>query len=271
MKIAVGQMSVSQDKAENLEKIELLVAQAFNSGAKMIVFPEACMCNFGKSGDSRASAAESISGDFVTKLKQLANLHSICIVAGVDANRVYNTVVIIDSDGNLKDAYRKIHLYDAFGVKESDTILAGDGATVVFQCEEITFGVMTCYDLRFPELARHLAYQGAQAILLPAAWHSGALKEMQLEILSRARAIESNLYMVVAVQVGEPYIGNSAIIDPMGIVQASVAHTEGILVSEISKERIEDVRTFSPTIKNRRPDVYDRWKEVRWYELAGES
>jgi hypothetical protein len=57
----------------------------------------------------------------------------------------------------------------------------------------------------------------------------------------------------------------------MGIVQASVAHTEGILVSEISKERIEDVRTFSPTIKNRRPDVYDRWKEVRWYELAGES
>jgi predicted amidohydrolase len=277
MKIAVGQMAASQDKAENLATIELLVAQAFNAGGvKMIVFPEAAMYTFGNSEETYAAAAEPVTGDFVTKLKHLANLHSMWIVAGmfessVDANRVYNSVVIIDNQGELKEVYRKIHLYDAFGTKESDRVLAGDGTTVVFQCEDITFGVMTCYDLRFPELARHLAYQGAQAILLPAAWHAGLMKEAHLEILSRARAIESNLYVVVATQIGDRFTGSSAIIDPMGIVQASMAHSEGILLSELDKDRIDAVRSYSPTIKNRRPDVYDRWKEVRWYESHSQT
>lgn len=192
--------------------------------------------------------------------------------SSVDATRVYNTVVVIDSDGKLKDSYRKIHLYDAFGIQESDRVLAGDGATVVFQCDDITFGVMTCYDLRFPELARHLAYQGARAILLPAAWYAGPRKESHFEILSRARAIENNLYMVAAMQVGNGCIGHSLIVDPMGIIQAGVADNECILISELSNERIEAVREVSPTLQNRRADIYTRWRETanKWYEQASD-
>ncbi|RTL38523.1 MAG: carbon-nitrogen hydrolase family protein [Candidatus Melainabacteria bacterium] len=273
MKVAVGQMSVSNDKDSNLATIEELVKQAFESGAKLICFPECCMYASLDERQSFTDIAEPLSGPFVSALKRFANLYSICIVAGifessVDANRVYNTVVVIDENGQIKDPYRKIHLYDAFGTKESDRVLAGDGNTLVFKAGTMTFGVMTCYDLRFPELARFLAFQGAQVILLPAAWRPGPMKEAHLEILTRARAIENNVYMVVAAQVGINCCGNSMVVDPMGVIQASVANNECILVSELNKQRIDEVREISPTLQNRRTDLYARWRDSnqRWYE-----
>jgi predicted amidohydrolase len=275
MKVAVGQMSVSNDKDINLETIEELVSQAFEAGAKLICFPECCMFAAAEGTEPLAEIAEPVSGPFVTALKRLGNLYSICIVAGmfessVDASRVYNTVVVIDENGVLKDTYRKIHLYDAFGTKESDRVLAGDGSTLVFQAGDLKFGVMTCYDLRFPELARYLAFQGAQVILLPAAWRPGPMKEAHLEILTRARAIENNLYMVVSAQVGVNCCGNSMFVDPMGVIQSSVANNEGILVSDLRQQRIDEVREYSPTLQNRRTDLYARWRDSnqRWYEEA---
>jgi len=273
MKVAVGQMSVSNDKDINLSTIEALVSQAFEAGAKLICFPECCMYASLDETESFASIAEPLSGPFVAALKRFANLYSICIVAGifessVDAARVYNTVVVIDENGQIKDPYRKIHLYDAFGTKESERVIAGDGSTLIFQSGSLTFGVMTCYDLRFPELARFLAFQGAQVILLPAAWRPGPMKEAHLEILTRARAIENNLYMVVAAQVGVNCCGNSMVVDPMGVIQTSVANNECILISELRQDRIDEVREVSPTLQNRRTDLYERWKEThqRWYE-----
>jgi predicted amidohydrolase len=278
MKIAVGQMSVSPEKEINLTTIEELVSQAFEAGAKLILLPESCMYASAEPPGPLNGVAEAIDGPFVSALKRFANLYSICIVAGifessVDASRVYNTVVVIDEDGVLKDSYRKIHLYDAFGMKESDRVMAGDGATLVFQVGSLTFGVMTCYDLRFPELARYLAFQGAQAILLPVAWQTGPMKESHLEILTRARAIENNLYMVVAAQVGVNCCGNSMVVDPMGVIQASVANNECILVSELRQQRVEEVREYSPTLQNRRADVYARWRDSnqRWYEEVTNS
>ena len=278
MKVAVGQMSVSDDKDINLVTIEELASQAFEAGAKLIVFPESCMFASPEELPSLADVAEAIDGPFVSSLKRMANLYSISIVAGifessVDASRVYNTVVVIDEDGILKDSYRKIHLYDAFGTKESDRVIAGDGATLVFQAGDLTFGVMTCYDLRFPELARYLAFQGAQVILLPVAWRAGPLKESHLEILARARAIENNFYVVVAAQVGVNCCGNSMVIDPMGVIQASVANNECMFVQDLRQQRVEEVREYSPTLQNRRTDVYARWRDSnqRWYEEVSNS
>jgi predicted amidohydrolase len=273
MKVAVGQMSVSNDKDSNLATIEELCKQAFEAGAKLICFPECCMYASQDEKQSFVDIAEPLNGPFVTALKRFANLYSICIVAGifessVDAARVYNTVVVIDENGQIKDPYRKIHLYDAFGTKESDRVIAGDGNTLVFQAGGLTFGVMTCYDLRFPELARHLSFQGAHAILLPAAWRPGPMKEAHLEILARARAIENNVYMIVAAQVGYNCCGNSMVVDPMGVIQASVANNECLLVSEIGRQRIDEVREVSPTLQNRRTDLYARWRDTnqRWYD-----
>ncbi|HEY9715539.1 MAG TPA: carbon-nitrogen hydrolase family protein [Chroococcales cyanobacterium] len=273
MKVAVAQMSVGMEKSENLRKIDVLVAQAQRQGANLVAFPEASMVNFGDRSDPLTDVAEPLEGPFVLSLRDLARTYHIGIVAGifessVDANKVYNSLVIINDKGELKECYRKIHLYDAFGYRESDRFLAGDGSLGLFEQSGMSLGAMTCYDLRFPELARQLAFQGAEAIILPAAWFAGPLKETHFETLLRARAIENNIYMVSAVQVGPVNCGASMVVDPMGVVQASLSETEGVLVSELSSERVAAVREVSPTFQNRRIDVYARWKQTRWYEEA---
>jgi predicted amidohydrolase len=264
MKIAAGQMTVGFDKTDNLAKIADMSACAAKGGARLIVFPEAAMFNYGIARDQLVPHAESLDGRFVSELSAIAAANTMFIVAGMfekipDQDRVFNTVVVVDDAGKLVCAYRKIHLYDAFGWKESERIKPGDGKTVTFKCEDITFGVMTCYDLRFPELARHLASSGAQTLLLPAAWIAGPLKESHLEILLRARAIENNVYVLASTQVGTIYCAASMLADPMGVVAAAIGEEEGLLEAEISLDRVKSVRAKSPTLANCRPDVYQSW------------
>lgn len=264
MKVAAGQMQVVFDKADNLHKISNLAASAAKQGAKLVVFPEAAMYSYGTETHLLLPHAESLQGPFVTALGTIAKDNGIYIAAGMfeaipGEQYVFNTVVIIDAAGALAGYYRKIHLYDAFGWKESDRIKAGDGSILTFRCDDTTYGVMTCYDLRFPELARQLAVSGARAILVPAAWVSGPLKETHLEILIRSRAIENNLYTVAAVQVGSTFCGQSRIVDPMGVVIAGQGEDEGLIVAEISPDREALVRDKSPTLKNCRPELYAKW------------
>lgn len=267
MKIAAGQMIVGFDKKVNLSKIADMSAVAAKGGARLTVFPEAAMFNYGTAKDQLLPHAESIDGAFVSGLMTVAAANKMFVVAGMferisGESRVFNTVVVIDDTGKLIGAYRKIHLYDAFGWTESERIKPGDGATVSFKCDDITFGVMTCYDLRFPELARHLAHTGAQTLLLPAAWIAGPLKESHLEILVRARAIENNAYVLASTQVGAVYCAHSMLADPMGIVAAAQGEDEGLLEAEISLSRVESVRAKSPTLANCRPDIYQSWNLV---------
>lgn len=270
MRIALAQINVASDKAANLRKIESLIIEGSSHRADLVVFPEASMHASGADGTA-AGAAEPLNGPFITTIMDLAKRYRIAVVCGVlesspDPARAYNSVAVIDNTGNFVDAYRKIHLFDAFGKQESKMFLPGDGQTLLFDCADMTLGVMTCYDVRFPELARHLAYQGARALVLPAAWYAGPLKEMHLEVLCRARAIENNCYVAVSVQVGENFCGNGMVIDPMGVIQASRGELEGLLFSEMLPERVDSVRTVSPTLKNSRSDVYSRWRETKWYE-----
>jgi predicted amidohydrolase len=118
---------------------------------------------------------------------------------------------------------------------------------------------MTCYDLRFPELARRLALQGIDVLVLPAAWLHGVLKEDHFRTLVRARAIENTVYVAAADQVGGPYSGNTILVDPMGVVRIDAGERAEVIVGEVDAERLVEVRGKLPCLANRRPDVYASW------------
>ena len=115
-----------------------------------------------------------------------------------DPNRPFNTLVAFGPAGDLVASYRKTYLYDSFGYRESDRLTAGDGSPVTIKTDELTLGLMTCYDLRFPEFARLLVDADAEALVVPAAWVRGPQKEDHWATLLRARAIENTCYVIAA-------------------------------------------------------------------------
>jgi predicted amidohydrolase len=267
VRIALAQTKVGADKRANLATIAARTAEAAESGARLVVFPEASMYYFGTPTEPLAPAAETLEGPFVSELQGLARRGAVWLLAGMfeciegDA-RVYNTLVLLDDTGALRGTYRKVHLYDAFGYRESDRIAAGEGTTLGFTIDGMRFGALTCYDLRFPELTRHLARDGAGAVLIPAAWLVGPLKEMQYDTLLRARAIENTVYVGSADQCTEGYCGNSVLYDPLGVVMASLGEAEGLIIGDLSDERIAAVRERNPSLRNVRTDLYGRWAEA---------
>jgi predicted amidohydrolase len=266
VRVGLGQFGATADKDRNLAKISELTAAAAATKADLVVFPEAAMVVAGPA-DSLAPYAESLDGPFVSGLQALAAEHRIAIVAGMfepaDSDRVYNTVVAVAAGGRLIGSYRKIHLYDAFGHRESDRIKSGDGDTLVFELHGFRIGVLTCYEVRFPEMGRRLAEQGSEVLLLPAAWVRGSLKEMHWDTLARARAIENTVYVAAAGQVSATFAGLSTVYDPMGVAIASAGESEGVAVAGVTRERLEQVRSTNPSLSLRRPDVYADWQLVR--------
>jgi predicted amidohydrolase len=263
MKIALAQITAGADSAANLDRIGDLTARAAAAGARLVLFPEAAMASL-PPDSSLAAVAEPLDGPFVSGLADAARRHGLAVVAGMyesipGDDRVHNTVVALAADGSLLGAYRKIHLYDAFGERESDRIRAGDGETLRFEVEGTAFGVQTCYDVRFPEVTRHLVARGAQVVLLPAAWVRGLLKESHWETLVRARAIECTCYVAAAGMVSRQHCGSSMLVDPMGVPIARAGELEALVVGEVDGERVAAVRRTNPSLANARPDVYSRW------------
>jgi deaminated glutathione amidase len=266
MRVALAQLAAGQEKASNLERMVALTDQAAGAGAGLVLFPECAMAHV-PAERSPAAVAEPLDGPFVAALAAAAAARGIAVVAGMFESasgdeRVFNTVVALDAAGDLVGAYRKIHLYDAFGFRESDRMRPGPGDTLVFTLQGITFGVQTCYDVRFPELSRHLTARGAQVLLLPAAWVHGLLKESHWEILVRARAIENTVYMAAAGLTGRPFTGSSMLVDPMGVPVARAGEVEQLVVGDVDPERLEAVRRTNPSLEHARPDVYGRWQAV---------
>jgi predicted amidohydrolase len=260
MRVAIAQFTANLEPGVNREEIRKLTADAASRGAELVVFPEAAARDFGDPSEPLAPVAEPLDGPFTGTVAALARKHGLVVAAGMlerihGSPRVYNTVVVAGPDGDLLGIYRKLHLFDAFGYRESDRIRAGDGTTLVFQQGDFRFGVLTCYDLRFPELARDLVDQGANVLLVPAAWVHGPLKEDHWVTLARARAIESTSYLLGSGQVGNLYSGRSLIVDPLGVVVAALADRPGVAVAEIDAERIAEVRERLPSLRHRRYGV----------------
>ena len=261
--VAVAQFAPAADEAANLETIDELVDRAADRGAAVIVFPEYSSYFIDPFDESLAVHAQNLDGPFVAALTALAARRGIHIVAGLlerstTAGRVRNTVVAVGPEG-LVAHYRKLHLYDAFGQRESDWVEAGDlGDPQTFDVAGVRFALMTCYDLRFPEVARVLADTGAHVILVAAEWVRGPLKEHHWRTLMHARAIENTLWLAGADHPPPLGVGHSLIIDPQGVQVASIGTSTDVAVAHIDVGAVERVRRVNPALRLRRYEVSPR-------------
>lgn len=252
------QFTPGRDKAANRERIAWQVGAAIDAGSDLVVLPEAAMHPFGPADESLAACAEPLDGPFVSNLRSAVGGAGVTVLAGMfetaaGDERVWNTVVTVDRSG-LVGTYRKIHLFDALGTRESDRLLAGDptAAPLVHTVAGLGVGVLTCYDLRFPEMARRLVDAGATVLAVPAAWAAGPLKEEHWVTLARARAIENTCYLAGAGQGPPECAGRSLVVDPMGVVVAQCGEADGAVTAEVSAERVSTVRAKLPALAHRR-------------------
>lgn len=255
--LGIAQFSPSADAAANLDAIGELVATAAGRGARLVVLPEYSSYFIDPFDRSLAEHAQELDGPFVAHLQGLAAEHGVVVAAGVvergsDDHRVRNTAVAVGADGLLA-RYRKMHLYDAFGQRESDWVEAGDiEPPQVFDLDGLRFGLMTCYDLRFPEVARTLADAGADVILVPAEWVRGALKEHHWRTLLHARAIENTLFVAAADHPPPLGVGNSMVVDPQGVEIAAVGTVTDVAVAHLDLGAVSRVRRVNPALALRR-------------------
>ena len=270
IRVACVQMTSRADKAANLETAERLVAQAAATGADVVVLPE----KWNAIGDAalyHATAEPLHGGESVTAMSTWARTHGVTLVGGSIAERregrekLSNTSLVFDSDGEIVAAYRKIHLFDVEvgGVvyRESEAEEPGEEAVVV-EAEDWKLGLSVCYDVRFPELYRILALEGAQVVTVPAHFTTPTGKD-HWHVLLRARAIENQLYVVAAAQIGEtlpgkPAYGRSLIVDPWGLVLAQAADEETVISAELDRAHLESIRVKLPSLANRQANAY-RW------------
>ncbi len=262
MRLAVAQFASTPDAAANRARMSELARKAAGEGADLIVFPEASMYPIDLPPAELSVAAEDLDGPFVTSLSAVASELGVTAIAGMfekvaDQQRVHNTVVAVDRTG-LLGQYRKLHLYDALGHKESDALVPGriDGdELLVLPLEDFVVGVVTCYDLRFPELFRVLVDKGVTLFAVPAAWVPGPLKQEHWTTMCRARAIENTSYLAAAAQPPPRYCGHSLVLDPMGVELVSLLGGDGVATTEILPERLRSVRETLPVLAQRRYEV----------------
>ena len=265
MRVGLLQVAASEDKDANRAAVVAGVEALARDGAQLVIVPEASMHGFGAPDLPLAPVAEPLDGPFVTALADAARAHGVTVLAGMfepvedDSSRAYNTVVAVGPDGGLIGRYRKQHLFDALGWIESDRLEPGQpDDRLVFTCADVTVGVMTCYDLRFPELARALADDGCDVIAVPSAWVAGPLKEDQWTTLVRARAIENVLYVAAADQPAPAYAGRAMLVDPFGVVVTSLGEGPGRTVADVDPGRIAECRKRMPSLQHRRWTVTPR-------------
>jgi len=265
MRIGLVQMAAGEDKVANLAALVEGATRLADAGADLVVAPEAAMHGFGAPDQPLAPVAESLDGPFVTGLQDASRRHGVTVLAGMfelvesDSSRAYNTVVAVGPDGALLGRYRKQHLFDALGWMESKRLEPGAPQDrLVFSAGEFTVGVLTCYDLRFPELARALADDGATLLAVPSAWVAGPLKEDQWATLVRSRAIENVLYVAAADQPAPTYAGHAMVVDPFGVVLASLGEAAGITTADVELARVESCRAKMPSLSHRRWSVVPR-------------
>jgi predicted amidohydrolase len=262
-KIAIAQIASSTDKQRNLQTALALIKEAKSKDAELIAFPEFLMAfsPANQTAQELTQVGESVDGAFITALRAAASAHQIAVIAPIyetspKAQRVFDTAVWIDANGNVVSVYRKLHLYDAFGFKESDKFHPGEDIAALVESGEGRCGMMICYDLRFPEMARMLALSGANILVAPSGWVQGDLKVEHWQTMIKARALENGCFVIAPNQVGNIYTGHSMAVDPLGRTLADLGETENLKVIELDLKLTDEVREKLPLIKNRRTDVY---------------
>ncbi|MGW4484559.1 carbon-nitrogen hydrolase family protein [Amycolatopsis sp. NPDC004368] len=261
-RIALCQVNSGDDPGENLKLLRSGVASAVRDGARIVVFPEAMMARFGR---PLLPVAEPLDGPWASAVSAVAAEFGVLVVAGMFTpagdGRVRNTLLITGLGQRL--SYDKIHLYDAFGFAESDTVAAGD-VPVTFEVEGTVFGVATCYDVRFPELFRRLADDGADVVLVPTSWGAGEGKVDQWRVLVRARALDSGCWVVgcgqadpaasgIEVNPKAPTgVGHSVVADGFGRVLVELGEAPEVVVVDVDGAVAGKARGVTGVLGNRR-------------------
>lgn len=262
-KVAVVQFKASEDKKQNLKKILKYISQAAKKKAELCCFPEFMMFYTTSKQTARqlANEAETINGNFVKSIADIAKQHSIQVIGtfyekSKKKDKVYDTSFLIDKKGKITSLYRKIHLYDALGFKESNKLQAGSKITLPASSSIGKIGMLICYDLRFPEMSRILASSGSQILVVPSAWVKGEMKEEHWITINKTRAIENGCFVIAPDQVGNIYCGRSLVVDPYGKILLDMKKRQGMTIVEIHLDKIAKTRSVLPLLKNRRTDVY---------------
>lgn len=262
-KIAIAQIKSSTDKRQNLDTARALIDEARSKGAQLTAFPEFLMAFSPgeQSAADLAALAESIDGPFVSALRKAAGASQTAVLATIYEtcaipNRVFDTALWMDGGGNIAAVYRKLHLYDAFGFKESDKFHPGADIAAPVACADARCGVMICYDLRFPEMARMLALGGADVLFAPSGWVQGDMKLDHWQTMIKARALENSCYVVAPDQTGNIYIGHSLVVDPFGRIVLDMGDREGMEIVDLDLGIVTEAREKLPLLKNRRSEVY---------------
>jgi deaminated glutathione amidase len=276
VKVAIVQMKSSVNKDKNLAFSLEMIKEAQRKKAQIICFPEFQMAFSPNSQTSRElfSISESVTGNFTKELCNSAKANDISIIGTIyersttDSDKptkkdvdnqycVYDTALFINNKGVLVTRYRKLHLYDALGFKESEKLLAGDKLFSPVDSPLGKLGIMVCYDLRFPELSRILTIGGSNTLVSPSGWVQGTMKEDHWLTMCKARSIENGVYLIAPNQVGNVFCGRSLVIDPFGIVILDMGAKEGLEIIDLDLDRIKLVRNDLPLLKNRRTDLYN--------------
>lgn len=267
MRLALVQLISSDDPAANLDLVDDYVRQAADAGADLVIFPEATMCAF---GHRLEAVAEPIDGPWVERQRRIAEQHDITVVAGmfvpseeIDPDgrpKVINTLVATGPGGVV--GYQKIHLFDAFGFAESDTVAAGT-EPVITEIAGVPVGLTLCYDVRFPGLYTTLAERGAELIIVAASWGAGPGKIEQWQLLTQARALDSTSF-IAAVGQADPAtrglktgsaptgIGYSALIGPDGQPVIAAGAEPELVIADLDRAAVPETRKRIPVLANRR-------------------
>jgi predicted amidohydrolase len=257
MRIAVAQLGATMSKPANLERIADLTARADDAGARLVVFPEGSMCDFGTKADDLHSVAERLDGPFVQALSKLAAQFDMTLVAGMfesipGDHLIHNSAIVVAPSAGVVGVYRKRHLFDAFGEIESERFRSGEDDPLMVEIDGFKVGVVVCYDMRFASFIERAADDGADVLVAPAAWVAGPLKEEHLGIVAHARAIDNTMYVAVAGQGPPAYTGRSVIIDPLGVTLAGLGEADGVATAEVSRDRLSAARARLPVLSQRR-------------------
>jgi omega-amidase len=264
--IGICQMQVQTDKSVNLHKAEKMVQQAADKVANLVILPEVFHAPYETAGFRHY--AETFPGPSTEMLSRAAASHNICLVGGsiieLDTEgKIYNSSYTFGPSGELLGKHRKVHLFDVDGVitfKESDVITPGHDLTIV-EYQGFRFGVMICYDIRFPEWSRALALEGAKLLVVPGAFNMSSGPSFW-ELMMRTRAIDNQVYVAAASparNLSSSYHawGHSMIVDPWGKILVEAGTGEEVITAAFDPVYMEKVRREMPLLKHRRCDLYE--------------
>lgn len=266
LKVAAAQVAAGEGWQENLASVTAAIDTAVAEAVDLLVLPEGILARFIGERERIREHAQTLDGPFVSGVATATRGVDLTVVVGIhevsDNPRPYNTLVVL-RDGEVIGLYRKLHLYDAFANRESDNVTPADVVPPLVDVKGFRLGLMTCYDVRFPELARLLTVSGADLLALPAAWVRGPLKEDHWRTMVTARALENTVYVIGSGECGPRNIGRSLIVDPLGVAVAEAGDGPGFITATITRQRLETAREQLPVLANRRFDVETTPRPIR--------